>query len=193
MRFLAKKNLFMFCSQWMCCVFVIQSWFNCISWFWWWCLKCRWWFNPTCLRCCGAKPLLSRGNLLGEAAFHMTLMDLTEAIIICEIKNFFYALCWWLKLGSICYTSLVLVENLIYLVIMLMLLRFVFCSLPMMVSIQLVWGPPEPSPIWGEPTRLICGFQWQQTVKTETVLNFLLLWILIWDNNMPIDFILYQC
>jgi hypothetical protein len=38
--------------------------------------------------------LLSRGNLLGEAAFHMTLMDLTEALIICEINNFFYALCW---------------------------------------------------------------------------------------------------
>ena len=38
-------------------------------------------------RCCGAKILPSRVNLLGDATFHMKLMDLTEAIIICEING----------------------------------------------------------------------------------------------------------
>ena len=44
------------------------------------------------LRCCGAKILPSRVNLLGEATLNMKLMDLTEAIIICEINFLFMSL-----------------------------------------------------------------------------------------------------
>ena len=48
--------------------------------------------QSTLLRCCGAKILPSRVNLLGEATLNTKLMDLTEAIIICEINFLFMSL-----------------------------------------------------------------------------------------------------
>ncbi|KAL4652022.1 hypothetical protein ACB092_01G202800 [Castanea dentata] len=48
--------------------------------------------QSTLLRCCGAKILPRRVNLLGEATLNRKVMDLTEAIIICEISFYFMSL-----------------------------------------------------------------------------------------------------
>ncbi|KAL0001849.1 hypothetical protein SO802_015630 [Lithocarpus litseifolius] len=48
--------------------------------------------QSTLLRCCGAKILPSRVNLLGEAALNRKVMDLTEAVLICEISFHFMPL-----------------------------------------------------------------------------------------------------